>query len=1037
MPFFKRSCYTNSIISTVKIICKFKLIVYIHILFIQSSFCQNYFELPVKSHNHDTSYCSNNRDNFVFDVNNNYNNFGNHPCDKPNLHSGKDIAAIFKTPVSACGDGSVFWVEDKTHSNDRGFGRTVILKHNLKGGGIIYSQYSHLYKTTVSKGDLVYKGDKIGEVGNSGYGNEFYYCDSDKQNINDCLGHLHLEFKTHISESFKSAGKANHPCLITDLANPTTNVDCSGYFSYEVLFNPNAIVKDPDIYLRTSSLDSGIEYEPHNNGGGCNFQKMDFGGIEEILEVEPNDIFNLNLAEIINKPITLQPKLLRDQQLYLSGNLSNQVRYINVQGNFFPSGDFDIYSFFAGWTGSYGIALKHIEINVDLSIYKKQNGKIELVKGPIPIQGSVGSNNLTTNVFCQSGVTYYIEIKASSNQQQCNPYQLIVARIEKEICPPGSSITQSNQSLSRDRNLCLDCHDGIKNNTETGIDCGGEDCIACVCDVKIESSISVRNNQNNGYDFRGDIVSSSTATEYVIAAYIDNELVSYSQEYYKHGDRAYLGNIPCNKNVVIRALQVDSPSDCYAEILINTSNCEPFGPPNIQASEMRISYVNTDQFHGTWKRGNGQKVLLTCTPCNLSETEPKYGIEYGANNDYSQAPKIGNSRLIYIGTGNSSLITGLSPTTCYRLRAYEYNVKYHTFGKNVYYITANPATASATTSEVLSLNFDWKPNPIVTGQSVDFDWISSLGGLSTENWTFQSGTPSSNNTNGCCVTWNSPGTYRVTLEGWHASTDQRQTIFKDVTVVCNSTTFYIDNDNDGFGHSSNTIQACTAPTGYVSNNTDCTDTDATIYPNAPELCDGLDNNCDGYVDEGNVCLGECQDSWTITNSMTHIPSYRAVNQIKTLNTVLIESTQEVTLAADYIDINDGFNMQPGAFFEAKIDPCTLDGNLTTEPKKEEATLRTKEQETVDINIPCNNTFFISPNPFKGTATLNYKLQEATPTRISLYTLNGSLLKEVKPISWQESGEHTIPLDAAGMTKGVYICMMYTSTCRVTQTIIIQ
>lgn len=62
--------------------------------------------------------------------------------------------------------------------------------------------------------------------------------------------------------------------------------------------------------------------------------------------------------------------------------------------------------------------------------------------------------------------------------------------------------------------------------------------------------------------------------------------------------------------------------------------------------------------------------------------------------------------------------------------------------------------------------------------------------------------------------------------------------------------FYIDGDGDGFGDAGEITQACDAPDGYVPNASDCDDGDGNIYPGNVESCDGLDNNCDGVVDEG-------------------------------------------------------------------------------------------------------------------------------------------------------------------------------------------
>ncbi len=72
--------------------------------------------------------------------------------------------------------------------------------------------------------------------------------------------------------------------------------------------------------------------------------------------------------------------------------------------------------------------------------------------------------------------------------------------------------------------------------------------------------------------------------------------------------------------------------------------------------------------------------------------------------------------------------------------------------------------------------------------------------------------------------------------------------------VTGPVTWHPDADGDGHGEQSVGTESCDPISGHVqapdNGEFDCDDTNASIHPGAPEVCNEIDEDCDGFVDEG-------------------------------------------------------------------------------------------------------------------------------------------------------------------------------------------
>jgi len=305
----------------------------------------------------------------------------------------------------------------------------------------------------------------------------------------------------------------------------------------------------------------------------------------------------------------------------------------------------------------------------------------------------------------------------------------------------------------------------------------------------------------------------------------------------------------------------------------------------------------------------------------------------------------------------------------------------------------------------------------------------------------------------------SPGTSYVIKIGQKGGdcNDANATIHPDATEIADDgidqncdgydlKTWYRDADGDGFGNINLTKKANNQPSGYIANHTDCNDSDKTIYPGAPELCDGKDNNCNGETDENcppptikinNVTKaegnsGQANMVFTVTispkpsktvtvdyttkdNTASSSSDYLAASGTLTFAPGVATQTIAVVINGDMaIEKNESFKVILSNVVNAQFGDSSGTGNITNDDLTTMATLTAKQSSSRGGQ---SLLLSVSPNPANSIIQVHLSSYRGK-VRLQLTELSGRVLREatvqstnVKSVQQQFS--------VAGLASGTY------------------
>jgi hypothetical protein len=245
-----------------------------------------------------------------------------------------------------------------------------------------------------------------------------------------------------------------------------------------------------------------------------------------------------------------------------------------------------------------------------------------------------------------------------------------------------------------------------------------------------------------------------------------------------------------------------------------------------------------------------------------------------------------------------------------------------------------------------------------------------------------------------------------------------------------TTAYYFDGDADGFGDAQEVVFACSAPAGYVdnaddcddaimtfedldndgygsnnltacgiSNNTDCDDNNASINAGTAEVCNDIDDDCDGSVDNGLTFVGYYGDA--------DMDGYGAGNAS---SFCADPGAGYSTTNDDCDDMNAGIN--PGA---TEIEGNDVDENC--------------DGEVLSVSTMSEMTFQLYPNPTRGMLYIEHNANSAVT--VTVFDAQGKVVSQESLVQFKWTK------DCSNWEAGVYFVRIQSDSFNKTASFIVE